>query len=198
MNQRAAILAVPVLFGAGMIGAGLAWWIAVTHTAGTASGETITLLLTDDCGRVALDNRLADYGLPATWNGLELAVTLPGTPGDDAVPAALLAPGRLELADDAGPVEARLLNAGVQVSFSGAAASVFTFDQSLPEATRATLDGTALEVESVTANELVVAARGASSTEALRVATDRVVQVRWPLPCAVRGTVREGATAVPA
>lgn len=190
MNQRAAILAVPVLFGGGMIGAGMAWWLAVSTTSGTARGETVTLALDTDCARVALDNRLADYGLPATWDGQRLRVTLPGTPGDDAVPAAILAPGRLELRDGDAVVDARLRNAGVQVSFSGAAVSLFTFDRALPTTLTATLDGTPLEVESVNGHELMVAARAGTSTEALRIATDRVVQARWPLPCPTRGEVQ--------
>ncbi|MBM4368552.1 MAG: hypothetical protein FJ102_20215 [Deltaproteobacteria bacterium] len=183
MNQRAAILTVPVVFGSAMILAAGGWFLAVRTTSGEARGEPFAIAVPAGCNRVAIENRLADYGLPYAWNGDTLTVTLAGTPGDEGFARALLAPGELRLVSGSEVLAARVVNAGVQVSFSGAAISLFTLDRGLPADIVVTLDGVAIEIESVNGNELQVAARGATSTEALRVATDRVVAVRWPGAC---------------
>lgn len=183
MNERAAILTVPVVFGSAMILAAGGWFLAVQNTSGVARGAPLDIVVPAECNRVAIESRLADYGLPYSWNGETLTVTLAGTPGDEHFAAALLAPGKLVLVSGAEPVVARVTNAGVQVSFAGVAVSLFTYDKALPTGLVATLDGVPVEVESVNGHELQIAARGATSTEALRVATDRVVAVRWPGAC---------------
>ncbi|GDX78234.1 hypothetical protein LBMAG42_00450 [Deltaproteobacteria bacterium] len=185
-DPRAWMLLVPVVFGTGMILAGGAWLIAVRGTSGAASGATVTVTFDSACAADTMRDRLLDYGIPGEWQGADLTLTLPGMPGDDLVPAALTAPGKLELAADGAPVPYTLIEGGVQINITGTPVSLFTMKKDLPQTgLSAKLDGVEVEVESVNGNELMLAARGKDSTEALRFATDRVVQVRHPLPCAV-------------
>ena len=184
-DARSWALAVPVVFGGGMILAAVAWWLAVSNTAGSASGATVHVSLDSTCANTEIAARLADYGLPGTFAGPDLTLTLPGMPGDDRVPAALVAPGKLLLVADGKELPFVVQNGGVQINVTGTAVSLFTLQAGLPSSgITATMDGSAVEVESVNGNELMIAARGKDSTEALRFATDRVVQVRHPLPCA--------------
>lgn len=186
-DPRAWMLLVPVVFGSGMMLAGAAWFFTVRGTAGVASGARVTMTVDSVCAVDTLTDRLADYGLPGEWKGAELTLTLPGVQGDDLVPAALAAGGRLELFAAGASVPFTLIEGGVQINVTGTPVSLFTMKADLPQiGLTATLDGAAVEVESVNGNELMLAARGLHSTEALRYATDRVVQVRHPLPCAVK------------
>lgn len=183
-NPHAWMLSVPVAVGGAMLLAGVAWVITVFTTDGVARGPQVDVQLSDTCANAAIDARLAEYGLPGTWTGSTLRLTLPGMMGDEGVPAALVAPGQLRMSSGGKPLDAQLLNAGVQVNVKGVAVSLYTFDTAIPEDVVVTLDGAPMEIESVNGNELMLPGYGAHSTDALRIATDRVVQVRHPLPCA--------------
>jgi hypothetical protein len=175
-----------VLIGTGMLIAGVAFLLATRFTTGEAQGEHVAITFDSDCGREAIEARLLDYGLESDWAGSTLATQLPGMPGDEGVPAALATRGELVVKVDGAPTPVRVLNAGVQVSLSGTAVSLLVLETALPSrGVTAFLDGAPLEIEAVNGEELQIAARGADSTAALRAATDRVVQIRHPLPCAV-------------
>ena len=186
-DPRAAMLLVPVLFGGGMLLAGLSWVVAILTTSGSASGEVVDVRFSSECAAAAISDRLAAYGLPGAWRGDTLRLTLPGTPGDEAVPAALAARGRLAVVVRGEVQSVRVEQAGVQISLTGTPVSLFTLDAELVEAGLVvTIDGAVQEIESVNSRELMLAARGADSTEALRTAADRVTQVLHPLPCDVQ------------
>lgn len=185
-DPRAWMLLVPVVFGSAMMLAGGAWLFTVRGTSGVASGARVTMVVDSTCAVDTITDRLADYGLPGEWKGPELTLTLPGVQGDDLVPAALSAGGRLDLFAEGAAVPFTVIEGGVQINVTGTPVSLFTMKADLPQiGLTATLDGEPVEVESVNGNELMLAARGQNSIEALRFATDRVVQVRHPLPCAV-------------
>jgi hypothetical protein len=158
----------------------------VLNTSGAARGDAVDVTFSSDCAAAAITARIDAYGLPGRWEGSTLRLTLAGTPGDEAVPAALAAPGKLVLRAAGADLPVVVERGGVQISFTGTAVSLFTFDAELPETGLSVmLDGAPMEVESVNSRELMIAARGVDSTEALRVAADRVTQVLHPLPCAV-------------
>lgn len=182
-SQHAWMLAVPVAIGSAMLLGGVAWVVTVFGTDGVARGPQVDVVVSDTCATAEIDARLAEYGLPGTWTGATLRLTLPGARGDEAVPAALAAPGKLEMTFEGKPLEARLLNAGVQIDTGGTPVSLYTFDTAIPAGVVVTLDGAAMTVASANGNELMLAAYAGHSTDALRLATDRVVQVRHPLPC---------------
>ena len=166
--------------------AGAGFLVASQTTQGAAAGDPIAITFSSECAKSQIAARLADFGLLSSWNGRVLTTQLPGTPGDGALPEALARRGDLVLANAGVDSGLHVQNAGVQVSLQGSAVSLFTLDGNLTdEGATATLDGEPLDIESVNGNELQVAARGATSTDALRVATDRIVQVRHPLPCDV-------------
>lgn len=186
-DPRAAMLLVPVVFGVGMLGAAVAWLLTVMNTSGSAAGPTVDVRFSSDCAASAISARLEDYGLPGTWSGSTLRLTLAGTPGDEGVPAALAVPGKLLVTLDGVPQTVAIQNGGVQLSLTGVPVSLFTLDIELPERGLAVaIDGVAQDIESVNSREVMLAARGATSTEVLRLAADRVTQVRHPLPCEVQ------------
>ncbi|MSQ00279.1 MAG: hypothetical protein EXR71_00115 [Myxococcales bacterium] len=186
-SPRAWSLMVPIAFAGMMLVGGVGWVATVFSTSGTADGPTVDVRFDSACAADTISARLGDYGLPGVWTGASLRLTLPGGPGDDDLPAALAAVGQLSMTGDGTHLVRLLTNAGVQISIQGVSVSLFTFDAALPEhGLVVTLDGVEMEVESVNGNELMLASRAGHSTDALRVATDRVVQVRHPLPCTVR------------
>lgn len=186
-SPRSWMLMVPVIFGTAMLACGGAWLVAVRTTSGVAHGPQVNVTFDSACAAPIIDERLAEYGFPGTWDGPVLHLTLTGAPGEEAVPAALAAPGHLVLEVEGKPVPYTLQNGGMQLSLQGTPVALFTMSKELPDAgLTATLDGTQLEIESVNGNELMLAARAENSTAALRIATDRVVQIKHPLPCVVK------------
>jgi len=182
------LLAIPFTFLVVLIGAVLALVFAIWR-GGTARGEVATLAFSPECpaGMQAVRDRVTAYGLPVQAEaGDRLTVQLPGQPDDlTHMPAALTAPGRLELRAAGEVVPARVRDAGFQISIHGEPVTLVTVDVSLPDGVSATLDGQAVAVAATNGEEIQFEARAATSTEAVRLATDRAVQVRLPLPCAV-------------
>lgn len=186
-SPRSWMLMVPVIFGSMLLLSGLGWFVAVRNTAGVANGPKVDVTFDSTCAAVVIGDRLAEYGLPGTWEGPVLHLTLAGTPGEDAVPAALAAPGKLALVSDGAEVPFEVLNAAFSISLQGAPVAIFTMKKDLPAGDlHATLDGAEMEIESVNGNELMLASRAETSVEAVRNATDWFVQVKHPLPCDVR------------
>lgn len=191
-NQRAWLLAAPIVVGGGLLLAGAAFLVVSRTSSGQASGAPIAITFDSDCAKEAINARLADFGLPASWSGAILTTQLPGTPGDEALPESLARRGQLSMLVNGTDSGLKVDNGGVQVSLQGGAVSLFTLSGNLPETgVTVSLDGEPLEIESINGNELQIAARGLTSTDALRIATDRVVQVRYPLPCDTRVTFTE-------
>ncbi len=185
-DPRSAMLLVPVVFGGGMLLAAVAWLVTVMNTSGAAKGASVDVEFSSDCAAAAISDRIAAYGLPGSWTGSTLRLQLAGAPGDEAVPAALAAPGAFAASAGGAPLRVAVERGGVQLSLTGSAVSLFTLDAELPEeGLVVTIDGVPQEVESVNSRELMLSARGADSIEALRVAADRVTQVLHPLPCRV-------------
>lgn len=178
------MLAVPIAVGALLLLGGVGWVGAVFTTGGTAGGKQVDVVYSDACAAAAIDARLAEYGLPGAWSGTTLRLTLPGSAADAELPAALAAPGVLVMTVDGKPLEAVLQNAGVQIDTQGVPVSLYTFDTAIPEAVVVTLDGAPMSVQSANGNELMLGAWSRQAVDGLRIATDRVVQVRHPLPCA--------------
>lgn len=186
-NQRAWLLAAPIVVGGGMLLAGAGFLLVSRTTSGQASGAPIAITFESDCAKPAINARLADFGLPSSWSGAVLTTQLPGSPGDGALPESLARRGQLKMLVNGVDSGLNVVNGGVQVSLQGGAVSLFTLDGNLPElGVVVSLDGEPLEIESINGNELQISARGVTSTDALRIATDRVVQVRYPLPCDTR------------
>jgi hypothetical protein len=176
----------------GIVVATVGWYARVSSFEGQATGAQVRIRLTSECAdavRPVLAARLADYGLPAQpGDGLSFDVTLPGVLADERahVPLALTQPGLLEVAVDGTPRPTKVENVGMQLAFSGAPVTLIMLSEPLPEkGVTARLDGVDVDVEEVTGQELQLAARAEQSTEALRLATDRAVAIRHPLPCRV-------------
>jgi hypothetical protein len=189
------VLAVPfallLLLALGAVG----WFVAV-QVGGRAHGDTARIEVQPACpaGRQAIRDRLDAYGLPVVREDADaLVVQLPGLP-DDLVhmPQALAAPGVLSITTATGaPVPARVRHAGVQMSLSGQPVTLLTLDVALPDGIpTVTVDGAAMEVEAVNGGELQLLAGAEDASRALRLASDRAVQLRFPLPCAVSVTAR--------
>lgn len=186
----------PVLVGGGLVAATIGWYAKVQDTAGEAAGAPFPVRFAADCAeaRVPLESRMKDLGLVAAPDPAAPAGTFGYTlrgPGkdDDAthLPAMLAAPGKLVLTKDGVPLEVQARDIGMQLAFSGTPITLMVFPEPLPTARLAvTLDGAPVEVESVSGVELQLASRAGDSRTALRTATERVVQIRHPLPCAVR------------
>lgn len=190
MNERAVVLAIPILFGGGMIAAGVAWIVTVQLTDGAAKGEPIALELSSDCANTAIAARLAEWGLPANWEGTHLRIVGPGMPDDrEHMRSAIVAPGVFTLSHEGQPVPAKVRHAGVQMSLQGQPVSLLTLEAAPPNAVEARLDGELLEIESINGGEVQIRALAESSEAAMRLAADRVVWIRYPLPCRVDATL---------
>lgn len=177
----------------GIVLATVGWYLRVQTTESVATGERVRITFQSACdaeARPVLAARLADYGMPAapSAEGLAFDVTLPGTLPDERthVPTALAAPGALEVSVDGTKKDLKVQNVGMQLAFSGAPVTLLMVSEGLPDrGVTATLDGVAMDVEEVTGQELQLAARAGQSTDAIRMASDRAVQIRHPLPCPV-------------
>lgn len=180
---RAAILAVPIATGMLVVGSGLAWLIAIQFTDGEARGGRVHTTVTAPCDAMpALTARLDDFGLaPAIVSG-GLEFSLPGLRDDlNQMPVALTRPGVLTV-DGLAMVPN---HAGVQISLQGGAVTLLTLDKAVSTNPKVELDGESLEVVESNGGELQLAAWAENSSDALRLATDRAVAMRHPLPCAV-------------
>lgn len=190
MNERAVVLGLPIVFGGGMIAAGVAWLVTVQLTAGEAKGEPIELALSSDCANTAISARLSEWGLPANWEGTRVRLVGPGMADDrEHMREAVVAPGKFELSLDGAAVPAKVRHAGVQMSLQGQPVSLLTLETAPPAGVEARLDGTLLEIESINGGELQLRALARTSEEAMRLAADRVVWIRYPLPCKVDATL---------
>ncbi len=196
IRPRAALafIVAAISVAGGLVVALVGWFAVVQNTAGSAQGARARVTFSSTCdaeARPVLLARLADYGLPAApapdSGGLAFDLTMPGMPDDVThMPAALAARGVLEVAIDGVVTPVTIQNIGVQLAFSGTPITLLTLAEALPERGVAVkIDGAPADVEEVTGTELQIAARAGQSTEALRLATDRAVQLRHPLPCAV-------------
>ncbi len=195
-----AFIASAVLLAGGLVVSTVAWYVTVQGTSGEARGGTARIALSSACdaqARPVIEARLADYGLPSTPAGeFTYEIGLPGLPDDlPHVPQALVAGGVLVVAVDGVAVPAEVSQVGVQLAFSGTPVTLLMLKQGLPRAgVTVAIDGAPVEIESINGQELQIAARAGQSTEALRLATDRAVAVRRPLPCPVTVTRAERLT----
>ncbi|MDP2316238.1 MAG: hypothetical protein Q8P41_25290 [Pseudomonadota bacterium] len=189
-----ALIAAAITVAGGLVVATIGWYATVQGTTGAARGVRARVTFSSDCdaeARPVILARLADYGLPAMpapdTGGLAFDVTMPGMPDDlTHMPAALAAPGTLELKVDGTPRPATITQIGVQLAFSGTPVTLVMLAEPLPErGVEVIVDGKPADLEEVTGTELQIAARAGQSTEALRLATDRSVALRHPLPCPV-------------
>lgn len=186
------LLLVPVAAGAGLLLAAIGWWLAV-QAGGEARGGWARVDFAADCGAAAqgvLAERLDDYGLEheVVEAPLGFELRLPGLPDDlEHLPRALAARGELVLTVGGEPRPARVRNVGVQLGLQGNPVTLLTLEDALPATgVEARLDGEPLVISSINGGELQIDARGDTPREALRVASDRAVQLRHPMPCAVR------------
>ena len=189
----------PVLVGGGLVAATIGWYVKVQDTAGEAVGAPFPVRFAADCAeaRDPLEARMKDLGVVAAPDPSAPAGTFGYTlrgPGkdDDAthLPAMLATPGKLVLTKNGTALELRPRDIGMQLAFSGTPVTLMVFPEPLPpEGLTVTLDGRPVEVESLSGVELQLASRAGDSRTALRTATERVVQIRHPLPCPVRVAV---------
>lgn len=181
----------PIVMGVLLVGGAAGWFAVVRNTGGTASGARITVPFEAACGAEAekvLVSRAEMLGLAPTVEApLRLSIATPGMPDDAThLPAALAAPGVLEVFVNGTPREVEVKDVGVQLAFSGTPVTLVLLSESLPdEGVTARLDGKDVEIEDVTAVELQIASRAGDSRTALRNATDRAMALRHPLPCPV-------------
>jgi hypothetical protein len=179
-----------VIIGLGILGSGFAWLMAIQFTEGEAKGEQVRIRFSSACGdsyQTAMQARLLDYGLDGHFEkDGSLQMTLPGLPDDRThMPMALTRPGRFEVWQNGEKKFSHFQDAGVQISFQGTATTIITVDGHLdPEGLEVRIDGMPIQAE-VNDNELQLAISEETSQAALRQATDRVVQIRHPLPCEV-------------
>lgn len=185
---RGVILGVPIAVGTLVMGSGLAWIVAIQFTSGKASGARVHVDLAAAPGadQVVCDPiptlvaRLDDLGLEPTPRGKGLDFTLPGLDDDrEHMPGVLTAAGVLAVDG----VAMRPNHAGVQISLQGGAVTLLTLNDVVPATAIVTIDGAKVEIVQVNGGELQIAAWAAGSSDALRLATDRAVTLRHPLPC---------------
>lgn len=181
--RRALILAVPIAMGVFVVGSGVAWIVAIQLTQGEAKGGRVRTTVTAGCDAVpVLVARLDDFGLAPLATGHALEFSLPGLPDDMThMASTLTSPGILTV----GGTPQVPNHAGVQISLQGAAVTLLTLDAVVPESAEIALDGVTMQVVESNGGELQLAAWAGNSSDALRIATDRAVAMRHPLPCAV-------------
>jgi hypothetical protein len=198
-----ALIVAAITVAGGLVVATVGWYATVQGTSGQASGVRARVTFTSPCdaeARPVILARLAEYGLPAQASpdsgGLAFDVTMPGLADDlTHVPKALAAPGTLEVRVDGVVRPVVVQDLGVQLAFSGTPVTLLLLSEPLPErGVEVSIDGAPADVEEVTGVELQIAARAGQSAEALRLATDRAVALRHPLPCVVTPV---GAEAMP-
>ena len=183
------ILALPLGLLLLLILAVVGWFVAV-QLGGVARGGELRVAFDPTCPAAmqAIRDRLDAYGLPIVEDGGDtLVIQLPGLDDDVRhMPAALTAPGALVVTVDDAPVAVHVRHVGVQMALSGQPVTLLTLDVEVPEGTvRVTLDGAEVAVEAVNGGEVQLAATAEDGARALRLASDRSVQLRYPLPCAV-------------
>lgn len=195
-----AMILAPVFVGGGLVAATVGWYLKVQGTEGVAAGPEVTARFVPACTgapadqvRDALKARMDDLGLAprlvASQDGaFTYAFRTPGVQEGEAtrLPGVLAAQGSLALSKNGAAIPLTPKDIGVQLAFSGTPVTLMMFGEPLPEeGLSVALDGTPMEVEQVAGFELQLASRAGDSVTALRNATERMVQVRHPLPCAV-------------
>jgi hypothetical protein len=183
-----AFMIAPVVLGVGLVGATVGWFATVQGTSGEAAGPPARLTFSG-CPEAdpVIEARLSDYGLAPKREGPGVfVVKTPGLDDDVAhLPVALSAPGKIE-ARAGEKAWTRFDQVGVQLAFSGTPVTLVLFPEPLPQDGLAvTIDGEPVEIEGISGVELQIAGRSDTPAHALRLATDRAVQLRHPLPCAV-------------
>ena len=185
---EALFFTVPLLSVGGLILGVAGWQIAIRYGGGEATGAPIRLRVDAHCDRAVIDARLDAFGLPASWEGDTLVVTGPGMPDDAThLPEALSVPGRLEVTVDGVVADVHVVNAGVQLALSGTPVTLLTLNRALPtRGVAMSIDGAPVDLEAVNGIEVQIGARASTPRDALRLATDRVVALRFPGVCVVR------------
>lgn len=187
-----ALMIAPVVLGVGLLTATAGWWFTVQSEDGQAQGRAARLRFESACAaeaRPVLQKRLEELGLaPVAEGTLDFVVKTPGMPDDlEHLPKALARPGTLEVraAGQAQPV--KVANVGVQLAFSGTPLTLVMLETAVPDEEKVdvAIDGEPVELESPAGLEIQAAARAEDSRKALRLATDRAVALRHPLPCPV-------------
>lgn len=179
---RALILGVPIVVGTLVVGSGLAWVLVIQLTSGQATGPRVRTEVSATCDVLpTLVTRLDAFGLEPVVTGTVLTFSMP-TAGDDPIRMAsvLAMPGELRVNGEV----MRPNHAGVQISLQGGAVTLVTLDTAPPTDATATVDGVPLDIIQTNGTELQLAALALTSSEALRLASDRAVALRHPLPCA--------------
>jgi hypothetical protein len=180
----------------GLVLATVGWYFRVATYQGEPKGGEARITFASACDTDAatvIAARLSDFGLPATPLPPEAPGTfgfttaLPGQPDDLAhLPGVLAARGELEVRVAGVVHPVHITDVGVQLAFSGTPVTLVLLEQPLPqEGVEVRVDGELAEIEALNGTELQIAARAGQSTEALRLATDRAVDLRHPLPCPV-------------
>ncbi len=165
-------------------------WFAAVQLGGVARGGNLRVTFAPTCpaGMQAIRDRLDAYGLPIVEDAGDTVVfQLPGLEDDvQHMPAALTAPGALGVTVNGAPVAARVRHVGVQMALTGQPVTLLTLDVEVPDGVVAvTIDGAEVGVEAVNGGEVQLVATAEDGARALRLASDRSVQLRYPLPCAV-------------
>ncbi len=194
MGRGGWVLFVPVLSLLLVGGAAMGWVFAVRAGGAPGAGRA-RLELTGSCAaeaKLAVETRLADYGLEARIEApsptlLVIETQTPGAADDlEALPRALAQQGRFEVWQGGKVRLTHFVDAGVQLSFAGTAVSLINLSEAVEaEDTEVRIDGQNIDIESINGGEVMLVAEGKTAPESLRNATDRVVAIRHPLPCAL-------------
>lgn len=187
-----ALLIAPIVLGVGLIGATAGWYFTVQSADDQAQGRPARLRFESACAeeaRPVLQKRLEELGLaPVAEGTLDFVVKTPGMPDDlEHLPRALARPGTLEVRVGGQAQAVKVANVGVQLAFSGTPLTLVMLEAAVSDKERVdvAIDGEPVELESPAGIEIQAAARADDSRKALRLATDRAVALRHPLPCPV-------------